>query len=1020
MKVEIRQVKDRTNEIVQSIFLETLIGQLGDHIAFVEKIALTTKENLKKLISLHEKNEVQRSEIISFLKHIRFHKQQIFELVETYLSITTPLDFDQDFHKYSKALNEFIDSLEVEKSDKQLPQRFDATPEDLVLLRIGKSFKRIFFNISQWPINIHNFFLKLFKKPLRPAKDWYHTIPFQRLTNFYYREELSQELIVILSGHKKLLSKTLVKVFRLDSSIDISTIALTSAQKDETNSLTPGSLEDLEIELAGLYELIENFKQGLPEQLATITENIFNRYEDAHEKVGTIELSGRKFREGVINKKHKQLNNAYLKSANGWKNTFFALKDEWELHLELYITYYKNVEQLFQLKQEFEVKITKNILPKLDQLTELLHTSHKTIEKFTGNDPELNDLIQNEQKNTCHKLTSQSCDQTTDVILQQDFPSSVGAFELGIRENVNNLSSKRAIVKTEEFDKEIRSSEIKYVTPYELINFEYFPTFLKVSQKVKKSIVEDLESSQESIRNLTQIVRFNLDSALDILNKEGNENKQASSIALEGLQRAIGKNNETRERIININVIVQDNLKPAIEKLNNGLIELTNTESAFDIEFRVAKARAIEQTVAFRTKIFNFFKNFVPKVIQFAKDQIQSGSNWYDKTLKQYGLTTKPTSISTEISDYLAETKTVIDGLPYVYKRLFNQTALSERNFFEGHESEILKIHNAYNNWQQNRYAPTAIIGEKGSGKSTLINLFLNDLERNFVIVNYQCPLKLYHEDYFMEFLRDIFKNDTLQSIDDAVELIRNQERKQVIIIENLQHMYLKRVEGFICLKMFFELMAKTNHSVFWLVSITQYSWDYLKDTINIPDYFGYLIPVQELGDNQIIDLISRRHQVSGYNLFFEGAQSDVHSKTYKKIENNEGKQLYLKKKYFSCLNGFAKSNISLALLFWLRSVKAIQDDLITIGSLSEIDFSFLNSLPTTKIFALHTLILHDGLTEEQYAEVANQSLAQARLMLLSLFEDGILVRMDNEMYVVNTLLYRQVVVMLKSKNLIY
>ena len=85
-------------------------------------------------------------------------------------------------------------------------------------------------------------------------------------------------------------------------------------------------------------------------------------------------------------------------------------------------------------------------------------------------------------------------------------------------------------------------------------------------------------------------------------------------------------------------------------------------------------------------------------------------------------------------------------------------------------------------------------------------------------------------------------------------------------------------------------------------------------------------------------------------------------SKSYKKI-GEEKKQDYLSRQYFSDLNKFAKSNISLALLFWLRSTKEVSGDTITIGSLRDMDFSFLTSLETSKVFTLHSLLIHDGLT---------------------------------------------------------
>ena len=123
-------------------------------------------------------------------------------------------------------------------------------------------------------------------------------------------------------------------------------------------------------------------------------------------------------------------------------------------------------------------------------------------------------------------------------------------------------------------------------------------------------------------------------------------------------------------------------------------------------------------------------------------------------------------------------------------------------------------------------------------------------------------------------------------------------------------------------------------------------------------------------------------------------------------------------KKYFISLNKFAESNISLALLFWLRSAKEIVGDKIIIGSPPELDYSFLENLSNDKIFALSALLIHDGLREEDYSKIFNVPINQARQLLLLLYDDGIVIK-QNEMYIINPLLYRQIVGLLNAKNII-
>ncbi|MEJ2618431.1 MAG: hypothetical protein P8Z35_25975, partial [Ignavibacteriaceae bacterium] len=111
--------------------------------------------------------------------------------------------------------------------------------------------------------------------------------------------------------------------------------------------------------------------------------------------------------------------------------------------------------------------------------------------------------------------------------------------------------------------------------------------------------------------------------------------------------------------------------------------------------------------------------------------------------------------------------------------------------------------------------------------------------------------------------------------------------------------------------------------------------------------------------------------------------------------------------------------NISLALLFWLRSTKEVSGDTITIGSLRDMDFSFLSSLETSKVFTLHSLLIHDGLTIESFSIINNLPEAQSRLMLLVLLDDGVIIHKQG-LYKINPLLYRQAVNLMQAKNIIH
>ena len=161
--------------------------------------------------------------------------------------------------------------------------------------------------------------------------------------------------------------------------------------------------------------------------------------------------------------------------------------------------------------------------------------------------------------------------------------------------------------------------------------------------------------------------------------------------------------------------------------------------------------------------------------------------------------------------------------------------------------------------------------------------------------------------------------------------------------------------------------------------------------------------------DIGLADIIFSMKPMNGY----------IKIKIVHKNLSEEETQPYLMKKYFAELNKFAQSNISLALIFWLTICKNIIDDVIKIGSPPDLDYSFLENLSNDKVFALSALLMHDGLKEEDHSVIFNVHLNKSRLLFLLMHDDGIIVK-QNDLFIINPLLYRQIVSLLKSKNIIH
>ena len=225
----------------------------------------------------------------------------------------------------------------------------------------------------------------------------------------------------------------------------------------------------------------------------------------------------------------------------------------------------------------------------------------------------------------------------------------------------------------------------------------------------------------------------------------------------------------------------------------------------------------------------------------------------------------------------------------------------------------------------------------------------------------------------------EALETENLTDTDSIVNHLNQLEGKRIIILEDLEHFFLRVVNGFDCIKIVIELITRTNQNIFWLTTINQYSYQYLVRTLNIDDYFSYNITLKPLRSEQMTSLVLKRHRVSGFNINFRPHKQDRKNNRFNKMDE-EQQQKYLQNEFFTSLNRIVQSNITLALTYWVRAIMEIEEDVMHLRSLKGIDLSFLTNLSSEKLFTLHAMILHDGITIDEHANIFQQALKKSKL----------------------------------------
>ncbi|MFH1297943.1 MAG: ATP-binding protein [Bacteroidota bacterium] len=1000
MKNDFTKEKDQLMSIVDQHFMSILEQKLEAHISFIETVQVLHKRFANVRFDQQESSDI--------IHRIKKYKQDLIPVVENHFATQEPASFDVQFPSFIQAVDNYIEPLDERILRIQEPERFTSQPEDSAFVKTGKGFKRACFALSKIPEQMVNLFRKVGNKNPQPLKGWTHRIDYKNLTKFYLKELLSQRVESLLNRIHERKCATSLFVWKADKEIVAKVEAFLTSE-------TPFILDESAIELSeqGIGSLRAE-KEIIRKELSEIFEQTHNEYESAFYKAGTFELSNRRFNRVAILKKHKGLQKETINIEKGWKVTWQVLRDDWQIDNELYHLLFSVFNEFFASVIALKSSRDSNIITSLDEIRDYLTGLKKRIEQVQHIASQKK-IIEDEKEAVVPILMNQMLPAINDQILSQNFPSLMAQVEAITDQLIQQISTKRSIIKNPDFTAPIRSSLISFISPYELITFESWPQLLKVIKQIKINLIERLAKVQNSISDLGQIVLFNLESALEF-DAEASSASSPKAIASEGLDRSLERLAEIKKALSGLDELWEKDLFQGLLTFGEKLIKLTDNNNITELRVRIAKGKAIKRGRLIRKQFVRMVRNFFPLATRSIKRLLQEARQIVKGTFKKYGIAAKPDRITTEIADFLAETQQSAQKLPYVYQRLFKIEPLSDPNFFIGRVKEVQSLNNAFNNWLKGRFAATIIIGEQGSGVTSLANIFQRTLPEGVPVVHFKADSTISTKTELYNFLNFLFKQKINQLSEWADYL--NALEKQVVIFEDIQCLYLKKVNGFDALKELTELISLTSRNIFWIMTCTEYAFTYLDKTILLSDHFSYFIRLDLFDDETMVDIIKRRHTVSGYNIHYEPAPSDLISKKFKKLTDEE-KQTVLQREYFSDLNKNVKSNISLALTYWLRSVIEVSGNTILIRSLKDIDLSFLNSLSPPKLFVLSAFILHERLTEENLGKVLHINTVEARRLIQPLYEDGILISTDIY-FSVNPLLYIKTITLLKNKNIIH
>ncbi len=377
-------------------------------------------------------------------------------------------------------------------------------------------------------------------------------------------------------------------------------------------------------------------------------------------------------------------------------------------------------------------------------------------------------------------------------------------------------------------------------------------------------------------------------------------------------------------------------------------------------------------------------------------------------------------SRSIDLSAFLTETDQKIAELPKSYRELFDLSAAISSEMFINAGDNINQVQKAYDAWKDGFPSSIAIVGEKGSGKSTLIHMLKESVFTDIPITNIDFAQSTWKIEQILSSLGTAFEVSDVNRPETLINAINARDERFVVCLEGLQNLYLRNINGFEALEALWLIISETKEKVLWLTSCSRYAWEFLNKVEGIDAHFSHVCATDTLNDEQITNVIMKRHDKSVFKLRFEPDESTRKSRNYKKRLNNPKEiQAYLKEVYFEELTELTGGNASVAAISWLRSIKKIEGRTLVIAPFQPVNIDSLEILNSETLFVLAAIILHDTLKVAELCRVMNLNLSTSKVLLSRLKSRGFLLE-NQGAYYLNQLVYRQVLRLLKKRNIIH
>jgi hypothetical protein len=909
-----------------------------------------------------------------------------------------------------------------------LPQdetRFLRKSSDSVFIGTGKLFKRMTLDLHRGGQSLKNGFRKLTGKEPEPQVQWTQQVP---LRNVVYTHFLNAETWIAEWEYsfRKLESSLLLaadskmlKDSQLIDEVDVETsdepkedlFSFENDVKDEKSFQR--TLDEAKKEVAQITEKYQG-------NLGTFIKDIENEIFKAVTITGTIERPTDYYSDKEADKAEGQCNHSIQKRNKEWKVLQNVLCNRLLLTVNFLRLHEQVKERVGGFSTSWNEFFESSLTQQLQDVEVELDETIKVFEASEGHtSKEIKELNSIHREKISELIEKQLVAPLKEFRGEATLSNKLDRFISAIPEWTNFLPEKAVLV--EHIDLEENPPRYEF----EEVNWKTLVQRVLNNQLTKEFAPKDIKPEEFismvtlELEEISQIAITNLELADEV---KKSDDEDPFQVAKEGLLRAKNMLLELSEKVEQKKNNLTENLAEKQKVSFKKLALLLEKQDVNEVRFADAQYMAKETAVDWKIKAQVWWANTSEKLELFARFIWKKLRQYFEVIRKLLGFAEKKEieTAKTDLATFLSKTDESIAKLPFIYRRLFDFNKEVDDRFFIRQPSQFKRCKKGYELWLDDFPTTIAAVGEKGSGKTLFVKMLEAEVLKKHDTTHINFNGTIWKPEQVIEKISKVLKIDGADDIESLIDAIHRKKKREVLILENVQNCYVRNIHGFEAMEQLLFLISETNKEILWVVSCTRYGWLFLDKVMDIADYFTHVVESDTLSEQQIEELILKRHRASGYHLEFLADQAILKSRSYKKLmDDEEKKQEFLQQRYFEKLSKLSEGNATTAMIFWIRSIKEFNDTHFVINPFEFGSTDRISKLESPDLFALAAFVLHDFLNAPELAMIMHQSERDSRLTISRLSSKSILIASEHG-YTMNNLIYRQVVRVLKEANYIH